>query len=62
MTVWIPLQETPLELGPLAFSVGSQRFEMGRDLEISDESEVKLQRSLKDNNYPLDETPSSWEK
>jgi len=57
VTVWIPLQATPLELGPLAFSVGSQRFEMGRSLEISDESETKLQRSLKDNNYPLDETP-----
>lgn len=56
VTAWIPLQETPLELGPLAFSVGSQRFEMGRDLEISDESERKLQRSLKDNNYPLDES------
>jgi ectoine hydroxylase-related dioxygenase (phytanoyl-CoA dioxygenase family) len=57
VTVWIPLQATPLELGPLAFSVGSQFFEMGRQLEISDESEAKLQRSLKDNHYPLDETP-----
>ena len=55
VTVWIPLQATPLELGPLAFSVGSQRFQLGRDLEISDESETKLQRSLKDHNYPLDE-------
>jgi ectoine hydroxylase-related dioxygenase (phytanoyl-CoA dioxygenase family) len=57
VTVWIPLQKTPLELGPLAFSVGSHRFEMGRDLEISDESEAKLQRSLKDHNYPLEESP-----
>ena len=57
VTAWIPLQATPLELGPLAFSVGSQQFEMGRELEISDESEAKLQRSLKDHNYPLDETP-----
>jgi hypothetical protein len=37
--------------------VGSHQFEMGRDLEISDESETKLQRSLKDHNYPLNETP-----
>jgi hypothetical protein len=37
--------------------VGSQRFEIGRNLEISDESEVKLQRSLKDHKYPMDETP-----
>jgi len=57
VTAWIPLQATPLELGPLAFSVGSQQFEMGRELEISDESEAKLQRSLKDHNYPLDEAP-----
>jgi ectoine hydroxylase-related dioxygenase (phytanoyl-CoA dioxygenase family) len=57
VTAWIPLQATPLELGPLAFSVGSQNFEMGRELEISDESETKLQRSLKDHNYPLDEGP-----
>ena len=57
VTAWIPLQETPLELGPLAFSIGSQQFEKGRELEISDESEAKLQRSLKDHNYPLDETP-----
>ena len=56
VTAWIPLQATPLELGPLAFSVGSHHFEMGRDLEISDESEAKLQRSLQDHNYPLDES------
>jgi ectoine hydroxylase-related dioxygenase (phytanoyl-CoA dioxygenase family) len=57
VTVWIPLQATPLELGPLAFSIGSHQFEMGRDLEISDESEKKIQRSLKDHNYQLDEAP-----
>src|SRR5438094_10362041 len=45
-TVWIPLQETPIELGPLAFSVGSHKFEFGRTLEISDESEAKLQGAL----------------
>jgi ectoine hydroxylase-related dioxygenase (phytanoyl-CoA dioxygenase family) len=56
VTVWIPLQATPLELGPLAFSRGSHQFEMGRELEISDESEQQLQRSLKDRNYPLDES------
>jgi ectoine hydroxylase-related dioxygenase (phytanoyl-CoA dioxygenase family) len=56
VTAWIPLQATPLELGPLAFSIGSHQFEMGRDLEISDDSEKKIQRSLKDHNYPLDES------
>jgi ectoine hydroxylase-related dioxygenase (phytanoyl-CoA dioxygenase family) len=56
ITAWIPLQATPLELGPLAFSVGSQRFEMGRHLAISDESEQQIQRSLKNQNYPLNES------
>lgn len=57
VTVWVPLQETPIELGPLSFSIGSHAFEFGRNLEISDESETKLQRSLKDQNYPLEESP-----
>jgi ectoine hydroxylase-related dioxygenase (phytanoyl-CoA dioxygenase family) len=56
ITVWAPLQETPIELGPLSFSVGSHKFNFGRDLEISDESERKLQGSLKDCNYPLEES------
>lgn len=47
ITVWIPLQETPLELGPLAFCPKSQKLSYGRDLKISDESEIKLQQALK---------------
>ncbi len=54
-TVWVPLQETPVEMGPLAFSVGSHRFEKGRDLEISDDSEKQIQFNLR--NLPIDETP-----
>ena len=45
-TVWIPLQETPLEMGPLAFARGSHRFAFGRDLPISEESERLLQEEL----------------
>jgi hypothetical protein len=41
-TVWIPLQATPVEMGPLSFAVGSHRFEIGRDLGISDESEARI--------------------
>jgi ectoine hydroxylase-related dioxygenase (phytanoyl-CoA dioxygenase family) len=44
-------------MGPLAFSVGSQNFESGRQLAISDESEKQIGHSLKDMNYPLDESP-----
>lgn len=45
-TVWVPFQDTPLEMGPLAFAARSHRFEYGRDLEISDESEARLQKML----------------
>src|SRR3954447_25395675 len=51
VTVWIPLQDTPLEMGPLAFAAGSHRFEHGRDLPISDESEQELQRALADRHF-----------
>lgn len=56
-TVWVPLQATPIELGPLSFRAGSQRFKMGRDLAISDESEEKLQAAFKVSDHPLVETP-----
>lgn len=46
VTVWVPLQRTPLEMGPLAFCEKSHRFQIGRDLEISDESEMTLKRAL----------------
>jgi ectoine hydroxylase-related dioxygenase (phytanoyl-CoA dioxygenase family) len=48
VTVWIPLQATPLEMGPLAFCEKSHRLNYGRDLEISDESELKLQEALRE--------------
>ncbi len=57
VTAWIPLHAVPLENGPLMFSVGSQRIKIGRDLEISDESEKKIQEQLKLSNLPQDETP-----
>lgn len=56
-TVWIPLQRTPLEMGPLSFSTGSHHFESGRNLNISDESEAQLQRALSEQNFHCDETP-----
>jgi ectoine hydroxylase-related dioxygenase (phytanoyl-CoA dioxygenase family) len=46
VTAWVPLQDTPLALGPLAFSEKSHRLQAGRDLEISDESEMTLKRAL----------------
>ena len=54
-TVWVPLQATPVELGPLSFSVGSHAFDKGRDLAISDDSEKQMAFNLKD--FPVDEGP-----
>jgi ectoine hydroxylase-related dioxygenase (phytanoyl-CoA dioxygenase family) len=51
ITVWIPLQETPLEMGPLEFSAGSHHLNWGRDLEISDESQQLLEKKLRTENY-----------
>jgi ectoine hydroxylase-related dioxygenase (phytanoyl-CoA dioxygenase family) len=56
-TAWVPLQATPLEMGPLAFSVGSHRFESGRDMEISDESEQKISAALEAKKLPTNEGP-----
>ncbi|MDB6169483.1 MAG: Phytanoyl-CoA dioxygenase [Verrucomicrobia bacterium] len=57
VTAWIPLQAVPQEMGPLAFARGSHRFEAGRELGISDESEERIGRSMKEQNYPLDDSP-----
>ncbi len=56
-TVWVPLQATPLELGPLAFSATSHLFNFGRDLEISDSSEEKIQAELRRKGLTVDESP-----
>jgi ectoine hydroxylase-related dioxygenase (phytanoyl-CoA dioxygenase family) len=45
-TAWVPLQTTPLEMGPLAFAARSHRLRFGRDLEISDESEARIREML----------------
>lgn len=47
VTAWIPLQATPLEMGPLEFSAGSHQIVEGRELAIGDESELVMQKRLK---------------
>ncbi|PDH44940.1 MAG: phytanoyl-CoA dioxygenase [Flavobacteriales bacterium MED-G22] len=47
ITAWIPLQGTPLDMGPLEFSAGSHQIVEGRDLAISDESESFLNKKLR---------------
>jgi ectoine hydroxylase-related dioxygenase (phytanoyl-CoA dioxygenase family) len=51
VTVWIPLQETKLEWGPLEFSAKSQQIQEGRNLKISDDSEKELQKKLTLNDF-----------
>ncbi|UFH55906.1 phytanoyl-CoA dioxygenase family protein [Spirosoma sp. KNUC1025] len=57
VTVWIPLQDTPMKMGPLAFAEGSQNVEIGRDIEISDESEKILDDELRKQNFDVNDTP-----
>lgn len=57
VTAWIPLQDTPLEMGPLAFSAKSQRFTGGRALPISDESEARIDRMLHEHGFEQVQEP-----
>ena len=47
ITAWMPLQETPLEMGPLEFSAGSHTIVEGREFKIGDESEEVIQKKLR---------------
>ena len=57
ITVWIPLQPVPPEMGPLAFYKGSQNAAFGRDLPISDESEAKITAAMEAQGFPIDDAP-----
>jgi ectoine hydroxylase-related dioxygenase (phytanoyl-CoA dioxygenase family) len=46
VTAWIPLQKTPMEMGPLAFAPKSHLFDVGRDLEIGDKSQQAIEKKL----------------
>ncbi len=52
ITAWIPLQETPLEMGALEFASGSHRLLEGRDLAISDRSEEEIGKRMKIGDFP----------
>lgn len=57
ITAWIPLQHTPVEMGPLAFASKSQHFTYGRDLSIGDESEKLIQNAMHEANFEYVEEP-----
>jgi len=52
ITAWIPLQATPLNMGPLEFSAGSHRLLEGRQMGISDASEQAIGQNLRINDFP----------
>jgi len=53
ITAWVPLQPVPAEMGPIGFYAGSHRFEVGRDLPISDESERRIGAEMERQGFPL---------
>jgi ectoine hydroxylase-related dioxygenase (phytanoyl-CoA dioxygenase family) len=57
ITAWIPLQRTPMEMGPLAFAPRSHTFDLGRDLEISDQSQSAIEKKLFAHNLGQFEEP-----
>jgi ectoine hydroxylase-related dioxygenase (phytanoyl-CoA dioxygenase family) len=57
VTAWVPLQDTPAALGPLTFAAGSHRSGYGRTLEISDESEARLDEFVTREGYRVDADP-----
>ncbi len=57
VTAWIPLHTVPMPKGPLEFSIGSQNIAFGRDLEISDASEKRIDEHLKLSDLPIDSSP-----
>jgi hypothetical protein len=57
VTAWIPLQDTPVEMGPLSFAAGSHRFARLRDLSISDDSERLIQEAMDREQFPYVERP-----
>ena len=51
ITGWIPLKKTPLEMVPLSFAPGSQNNTDYRDLAISDDSEMVIQKAMNEYSF-----------
>jgi ectoine hydroxylase-related dioxygenase (phytanoyl-CoA dioxygenase family) len=57
VTAWIPFEDTPVEMGPLSFAAGSQRFPELRDLSIGDESERFIEEAMRRERFPYVQEP-----
>ena len=53
VTAWVPLQPVPRDMGPVGFYAGSHRFDFGRDLPISDESEAQITAEMERQGFAL---------
>ena len=63
ITAWFPLQDTPLDMGPLAFAKQSSAIESGRDVPIGDESDAIIGPLMSDCDYlnpPFRRGDVSW--
>lgn len=57
ITAWVPLQAVPADMGPIGFYAGSHRFEFGRELPISDESERLITKEMERQQFALIDDP-----
>jgi ectoine hydroxylase-related dioxygenase (phytanoyl-CoA dioxygenase family) len=46
VTAWVPLQATPIEMGPLCFARASHKADIARGMAISDDSEKMIQQAI----------------
>lgn len=50
VTLWMPLVDISVEMGMLTFAKGSHKYGLVENLDISDESEARLEAYVKDHN------------
>ncbi|MEO8720598.1 MAG: phytanoyl-CoA dioxygenase family protein [Ginsengibacter sp.] len=53
ITMWMPLVDITADMGMLTFASGSHKEGVVFDNEISDESEEKFEKYVKENNFPI---------
>lgn len=53
ITMWMPLIDINEEMGMLTFASGSHAFGFAENIAISDESETRLERYIKDKGFPI---------
>lgn len=54
VTVWVPLQAVPKDMGPLGFYKSSHKEDFCRNLEISDESEAQITAVMQRRGFEFD--------